>query len=158
MASETINRVAGIKVVGVPYKSSPQALTDLIGGSLDVYVADLGSGGATMKSGKVRVLATTNQGGSKQLPGVPPVSATLKGFDLTSWNGVFGPAGLSKAVVDRINAELQAVLADKDVQEKLALTGFEVWPSKTPEEFAKYVGEQLTHWTGLIKEAGIQPE
>ncbi len=158
VASETINRIAGIKMVGVPYKSSPQALTDLMGGSLDVYVCDLGSGGAMMKANRVRVLGTTNAGGSRNLPGAVPVAQTLKGFDLTSWNGVFGPAGMPKAIVDRLNTEIQAVLADKDVQDKLAAAGFEVWPSKSPDEFARYVSEQLAHWTVLIKDAGIQPE
>lgn len=158
VASETIKRMAGIQIVGVPYKSSPQALTDLMGGSLDVYVVDLGSGGAMMKTDRVRTLATTNNGGSRNLPGVPPLSQTLKGFDLTSWNGVFGPAGMPRPIVDRFNAEFQAVLADKAVQDQLASTGFEVWPSKTPEEFAQYVKDQLVHWTALIRDAGIQPE
>ena len=158
VASETIKRIAGIKMVGVPYKSSPQALTDLVGGTLDVYVTDLGSGMAMMKSDKVRTLATTNAKGTPLLPGVPPIAQTVKGFDLTSWNGVFGPAGLPRPVVDKFNAEIQAVLADKGVQAQLAQIGFEVWPSKTPDEFAQYVAAQLEHWTTLIKQAGIQPE
>jgi tripartite-type tricarboxylate transporter receptor subunit TctC len=89
---------------------------------------------------------------------VPPVSAALPGFDLTSWNGVFGPAGLPKDIVDKLSTEINAVLAEKDVQEKLAGAGFEVWPSKNPEEFAKYVSDQLALWTRLIKAANIQPE
>ena len=145
-------------MVSVPYKSSPQALTDLMGGTLDVYVTDLGSGMAMMKADKVRTLATTNAKGTKLLPGVPPIAQTVKGFDLTSWNGVFGPAGLPKPIVDKVNTELQAVLADKDVQAQLAQIGFEVWPTKTPDEFAQYVAAQLEHWTALIKQAGIQPE
>lgn len=99
VASETINRIAGIKMVGVPYKSSPQALTDLVGSTLDVYVTDLGSGMGMMRSNRVRTLATTNAKGTQLLPGIPPIAETLKGFDLTSWNGVFGPAGLPKPVV-----------------------------------------------------------
>lgn len=158
VASETIRRMAGIDIVGIPYKSSPQAMTDLLGGRIHLYVVDLGSGGAMMKSGKIRTLATTTANGSKMLPGVPSLAATLPGFDLTSWNGVFGPAGLPRAIVEKLNMELLAVLASKDVQEKLSQVGFEVWPSKTPEEFGAYVGDQLAHWTALIKAAGIQPE
>ena len=158
VASETIKRIAGIKMVSVPYMSSPQAMTDIIAGTLDVYVTDLGSGLAMMKADKVRTLATTNAKGTKLLPGVPPIAQTVKGFDLTSWNGVFGPAGLPKPIVDKVNTELQAVLADKDVQAQLAQIGFEVWPTKTPDEFAQYVAAQLEHWTALIKQAGIQPE
>ncbi len=61
-------------------------------------------------------------------------------------------------MVDRINAEVLQVLAEKDIQEQLAQLGFEVWPSRTPEEFAKYVADQLANWTDLIKRAGIRPE
>lgn len=158
VASETIKRQANLDIVGVQYKSSPQALTDLVGGQLEMYVVDLGSGLATLKGGKVKTLAVTPARGTKILPGVPPVAQALPGFDLTSWNGIFGPAGLPRPIVERLNAEVLAVLAEKDVQEKLANIGFEVWPSKSPEDFAAYVGDQLALWTRLIKDAGIQPE
>jgi len=158
VASETIKRQAKVDIVGVPYKSSPQALTDLIGGQLEMYVVDLGSGLTTLKSGKVKTLAVTPARGTKILPGVPPVAQAVPGFDLTSWNGIFGPAGLPRPIVDKVNAEVLAVLAEKEVQEKLANIGFEVWPSKSPAEFAQYVGDQLALWTRLIKDAGIQPE
>src|SRR5690606_22514450 len=117
------------------YKSSPQAMTDLIGGQVQVYVADFGSGLAMLKSDKIRTLGVTTARESKILPGVPPIGKSVQGFDLTSWNGIFGPAGMPKDIVDRLNAELQVVLADKDTQDKLGQLGFEVWPSKTPEEF-----------------------
>jgi tripartite-type tricarboxylate transporter receptor subunit TctC len=158
VASETIKRQANVDIVGVQYKSSPQALTDLVGGQLEMYVVDLGSGLSTLKGGKVKTLAVTPARGTKILPGVPPIAQALPGFDLTSWNGIFGPAGLPRPIVDRLNAEVLAVLAEKDVQEKLANIGFEVWPSKSPDEFAKYVGDQLALWTRLIKDAGIKPE
>jgi tripartite-type tricarboxylate transporter receptor subunit TctC len=158
VASETIKVLAKVDLVGVQYKASPQALTDLVGGQLEMYVVDLGSGLSTLKSGKVKVLAVKPARGSKILPGVPPVADALPGFDLTSWNGIFGPAGLPKPIVDRLNAETLAVLAEKDVQEKLANVGFEVWPSKSPDEFAKYVADQLTRWTKMIKDAGIKAE
>ena len=112
----------------------------------------------TLKSDKIRALAITTAQPSPLLPGVPPVGQTVKGFDLTSWNGIFGPAGMPPAVVQRLNTELQAVLADKELQAKLAQIGFQVWPSKTPDEFAKYVADQLTHWRTLIQQAGIKPE
>lgn len=158
VATETIKRIAGVDIVGVPYKSSPQAMTDLIGGQVEVYVVDFGSGMSMIKTDKIRTLGVTTAEGSKILPGVPPIGKTVTGFDLTSWNGIFGPAGLPRPVVDRLHTELQAVLADKEVQDKLAQIGFEVWPTKTPDEFGKYVADQLAHWTTLIKQAGIKPE
>lgn len=158
VASEMIKRLAGINMLQVPYKSSPQAMTDLIGGQIDFYVVDFGSGMSMLKTDKVKTLAVTTAAPSKMLPGVPPVAQTLPGFDLTSWNGIFGPAGLPKPIVERLNTEILAVLADKEVQDKLAQQGFQVAPSASPQEFAKYVAAQLDHWGGAIKQAGIQPE
>jgi tripartite-type tricarboxylate transporter receptor subunit TctC len=158
VATETIKHLAGINLLQIPYKSSPQAMTDLIGGQIDFYVVDFGSGMSMLKSDKVRTLAVTTATTSKILPGVPPVAQTIPGFDLTSWNGIFGPANLPKPIVDRLNTEILAVLAEKDVQDRLAQQGFQVGPSASPQEFAKYVGDQLNHWRKLIKQAGIQPE
>lgn len=158
VASETIKRIAGLDIVGVPYKSSPQALTDLIGGSVQMYVVDLGSGIGMIKSGGVRVLGVTTKEPLNSIPGAPPIAKVVPGFDLTSWNGIFGPAGMPKQVTDKLNLEMQEVLADKDVQKSLDQLGFETWPTKTPEEFAKYVADQLTHWSALIKQAGMVAE
>jgi len=158
VAMESIKHIAKIDVLCVPYKSSPQAMTDLVGGQVQIYVADLGSGMGMLKTDKVRALGVTTAQPTPMLPGVPPIGQTVKGFDLTSWNGIFGPAGLPQPMVQRLNTELQAVLADKDLQDKLAQIGFQVWPSKTPEEFTQYVAGQLTHWRTLIQQAGIQPE
>jgi tripartite-type tricarboxylate transporter receptor subunit TctC len=158
VASETLKRLAGIDMVGVPYKSSPQAMTDLVGGQVQVYVADLGSGMSMLKSDKVRTLGLTTAEPSRILPGVPPIAKTVPGFDLTSWNGVFGPAGMPPEVVNRLNSEINTILLERDVQDKLALIGFQVWPPASPEAFARYVADQLTHWTTLIHQAGIRPE
>ena len=155
VASETIKRIAGLDVVEIPYKSSPQALTDLIGGSIQMYLVDLGSGMGMIKAGTVRVLGVTTKDPLKAVPGAPPIASVVPGFDLTSWNGIFGPAGMPRPVTDKLNTELQAVLADKEVQERLSQIGFEIWPTKTPEEFTKYVADQLAHWAELIKQAGI---
>jgi tripartite-type tricarboxylate transporter receptor subunit TctC len=158
VTSETIKRIAGLEMTSVPYKSSPQAMTDLIGGSVQMYVTDLGSGMGMIKSGQVRVLGVTTQEPVSTLPQIPPIAREVPGFDLTSWNGVFGPAGMPKAVVDQLSTELQSALADPEVKESLKKLGFETWPSKTPEEFAKYVSDQLNHWGTLIQQAGIKPE
>jgi len=158
VSSETIRVMAKIDILGIPYKSSPQALTDLIGGQVQMYVVDFGSGLPSMKAGKVRVLASMAAKRSSILPEVPPMADTLPGFDLISWNGIFGPAALPRPIVERLANEIQALLAEKDVQEKLANIGFEVSPSKSPEEFSKYVSDQLALWSRLIRLANIQPE
>ncbi|MEG1456088.1 MAG: tripartite tricarboxylate transporter substrate binding protein, partial [Comamonas sp.] len=149
VASETIKRILGLDVVAIPYKSSPQALTDLIGGSVQMYVVDLGSGMGMINAGSVRVLGVTTKEPLKSMPDAVPIVKEVPGFDLTSWNGIFGPAGMAKPVVDKLNQELQEVLADREVQKSLAQLGFETWPTRTPEEFAKYVADQ---------QAGIRAE
>jgi len=158
VGSETLKIAAKLDIVGVPYKASPQALTDTMGGTVQMYIVDFGSGLTQIKGNKVRVLGVTPARGSRILPEVPPIAKEVPGFDLTSWNGILGPANLPKDIVERINTEVQAILAEKEVQEKLALTGFEVNPSKTPAEFAKYQADQLAHWSRMIKAAGIKPE
>ena len=158
VASETLRVSGKLDIVGIPYKASPQALSDTISGQVQMYVVDFGSGLTNMKANKVRTLAVTPARKSRILPDVPSIASEIPGFDLTSWNGIFGPAGLPKEVVERINTEVQAVLADKEVQDKLALTGFEVNPSKSPAEFQKYVAAQLASWAKMIKAAGIKAE
>lgn len=158
VASETIKHIAGLDIVGVNYKSSPQAMNDVISGQIQMYVADFGSGLAMMKSDRVRTLGVTTAKASPLLPGVPPIGEAVPGFDVTSWNGIFGPAGMPAPVVDRLNRELQVVLVDPEVQQKLSTLGFQVWPSKTPEEFAGYVQDQLKHWGTLIRQAGIKAQ
>jgi tripartite-type tricarboxylate transporter receptor subunit TctC len=111
-----------------------------------------------MKANKVRTIAVTPAGGSKILADVPPIAKEIPGFDLTSWNGIFAPAGTPREVVDTIAKNVLEVLKEKEVQDKLATLGFEAKPLKSPEEFQKYVADQLAHWTKLVKNAGIKPE
>ena len=158
VGSETLKTLGKLDIVGIPYKASPQALTDTMSGQVQMYIVDLGSGLANIKANRVRTLAVTPASGSTSLPDVPPIAKEIPGFDLTSWNGIFAPAGTPREVVDTINRHMQEVLKEKEVQDKLALTGFEVRPSKSPEEFQKFVSDQLAHWTRMVKAAGIKPE
>ena len=158
VGSETMKIAGKLDIVGIPYKASPQALTDTISGQVQMYIVDFGSGLAQMKANRVRTLAVTPARKSRILPEAPPIGSEIPGFDLTSWNGIFGPAGLPRDVVDTISRSVQAVLAEKEVQDKLEAIGFEPKPSKSPEEFQKYIGEQLAHWTQMVKAAGIKPE
>lgn len=158
VGSETMRVLGKIDIVGIPYKSSPQALSDTIGGQVQMYIVDFGSGLPNMRAGKVRTIAVTPARRSKLFPDVPSIASEIPGFDLTSWNGIFAPAGTPRDVVDTISSHVQAVLAEKEVQEKLEALGFEVRPSKSPAEFLRYVSDQLAHWGKLVKEAGIKPE
>lgn len=158
VTTETIMHLTKISMTQIPYKSSPQALTDLIGNQIQVYVADTGSGMAMIKAGKVRAIGLTGNRPYAQLPNVPPIAKTIAGFDLVSWNGVFGPANLPKPIIDKINAAIQEATKDKEVQAKLAQLGFVIWPSKNPQDFAQYVSDQMAYWGKLIIQSGIKSE
>jgi len=158
LAAEMLGAMAGVELIKVAYKSGPQALTDMLAGHIDLYVVDFASGLPSIRGGKLRPLGLTTGQSSRQLPDVAPLSDTIPGFELSSWAGFFGPANLPKSISDRLAAELQTVLEDKEVQEKFAVVGFDVVPSKSREEFAKYVSDQTVHWARLIKQARIQPE
>jgi tripartite-type tricarboxylate transporter receptor subunit TctC len=158
VSTETIMYLTKIGMAQIPYKSSPQALTDLIGNQIQVYVVDTGSGMAMIKAGKVRPIGLTGNRPYAQLPNVPPIAKTIQGFDIVSWNGVFGPANLPKPIVDKVNAAIQEALKNKEVQAKLAQLGFVVWPSKNPQDFAQYVSDQMAFWGKLIIQSGIKSE
>jgi tripartite-type tricarboxylate transporter receptor subunit TctC len=158
LASEALGKMAGVELINVAYKSAPQAITDLLAGHLDMYVVDFAVGMPSLKSGKIRPLGLTLAQRSRLLPDVPPLADTIPGFDLSPWNGIFGPANLPRPIAERIAKELQAVLADKETQEKFAVIGFDVLPSKSPEEFARYVSDQLAHWGKVVALTGVKPE
>jgi tripartite-type tricarboxylate transporter receptor subunit TctC len=158
LASEALAKMAKAEMINVTYKSAPQALTDMLAGHLDMFVVDFGVGLASIRSGKLRPLAMTNAQRSALLPDVPVLADTLPGFDLNPWNGIFAPAGLPKPIVDRLAAELNAVLADKDTHEKFAAVGFDVNPTRSPEEFRKYVADQLAYYAQMARTARVEPQ
>jgi tripartite-type tricarboxylate transporter receptor subunit TctC len=157
VGAETINHLAGLDLVRVGYSSSPQAILDLVAGRLQVMVADFATAMPQVKAGKLRVLAVTTAKHTTLLPEVPPIAETLKGFDLTSWNGIFAPAGTPKEIVARLERETLDTLSRAEIRKKFAAIGFEIDPMKTGE-FNRYVREQIAYWGKLVRDAGIPPE
>ncbi|MBC8006513.1 MAG: tripartite tricarboxylate transporter substrate binding protein [Prolixibacteraceae bacterium] len=157
VGAETINAMAHTKMVAVGYKASPQAILDLVAGRLQVMVADFATAMPQVRTGKLKVLAVTTAKRSALVPGVPAIAETLKGFDITSWNGLFAPAGTPQPIVARLARETLASLAQPDVRDRLAAIGFEVDPLDTAT-FGRYVREQFDTWGKLIRAAKIQPE
>ena len=119
---------------------------------------DLTSGLSQVKGGNLRALAVTTQERSSILPDLPSMKeAGLTNFDLNSWNGIFGPAGMPAEIVTRLNAEIRKIIARPDVKAKFAEMGFDAF-SSTPEELGAYVEAELVKWNTLVKEAGIERE
>jgi tripartite-type tricarboxylate transporter receptor subunit TctC len=157
VGAETINHLAGLDLVRVGYSSSPQAILDLVAGRLQVMVADFTTAMPHVKAGKLRVLAVTTAKHTSLLPEVPPIAETLAGFDLTSWNGIFAPAGTPKDILARLEHEILDILSRADIRKKFAAIGFEIDPMNT-REFNRYVREQIAYWGKLVRDAGIPPE
>ncbi len=157
VGAETINHLAGLDLVRVGYSSSPQAILDLVAGRLQVMVADFTTAMPHVKAGKLRVLAVTTAKHTTLLPEVPPIAETLAGFDLTSWNGIFAPAGTPKGIIARLEREILDILSRAAISKKFASIGFEIDPMNA-SEFSRYVREQIAYWGRLVHDAGIPPE
>ena len=155
----TLSRMSGVPMLHVPYKSTPPAIADLIGGQVSMMVVDLAAGLATVKAGKMRAIAVTTQERTKLFPELPPLADTpeLKGFDITSWNGVFAPAGTPREIVRKLNKVLADMAHGTVFRERVAKLGFDAFGS-TPEELGAFTVSELAKWKKLIQAAGIQPE
>jgi tripartite-type tricarboxylate transporter receptor subunit TctC len=157
--AEAINRLKQLGAVGIPYKSSPPALNDVVGGQVQFLVVDLASARPHLQSGRLRALAVTSSKRSALAPDLPTVEEALdlKDFDLAAWTGVFGPAGLPREVVATVSAALQKTLSKPEVRERIQQLGAEPTPSDTAA-FTELVKRQLSIWGRNVSLAGIQPE
>ena len=154
----TLASRAGIDIVHVPYKGTPQAMTDIAGGQVDLMFTDLASGMPFVKGGQMKALAVSSAERSALVPDMPSMlEGGVKDFDLISWNGYLGPAGMSPEVVAKLNGAFNQVLNKPEIKAKLAGLGFDAFGS-SQAEFAKFVADQLVQWRDMIKGAGIQPE
>lgn len=157
VAAESLNVLGHVSMVGVYYKASPQAILDVASGQVQVMVADFATAMPHVTAGRLKVLAVTTAKRSSLVPDAPPLGESVKGFDVTSWNGLFAPAGTPPEIVQRLARETLAILARPDVKSRLAAIGFEVDPLG-PQDFAAYVRNQLDYWGRLVRDAGIRPE
>ncbi|MFN0160959.1 MAG: Bug family tripartite tricarboxylate transporter substrate binding protein [Burkholderiales bacterium] len=152
-------KAAGIEVIATPYKSSPQAMTDLLGENISYAVTDMAAGQALVTSGKLRALAVSSERRSAIMPDLPTMAETpaLAGFELIAWVAMFAPAGTPPEIVNRLSAEVRKSLARPEVRERIAGFAADVAPS-SPEQLAVFVRSQLASWGRRIRDAGIEPE
>ena len=155
LAMEYFKLTAKIDVVQVPYKGAPQALSDLIGGQIPVSVQSAPAVLPAIHSGRVRALAVTSLTRIPQLPAVPTVHETaLPGFEVSSWYGLCAPAGTPGPMLDKIHADLAAVLQLAELQQRFRDMVIEVAPTSR-EEFAQFIRAETLRWARVIREAGI---
>ena len=155
---ELFQSAAGIKLQAVPYRGAAQAVTDILGGQLDGVFADVPTIISQVKAGKLKALAATSSERSDIFPDVP--TFVEQGFADTiadQWAGVLVPARTPPAIIAKLNAAFAAALSDPDVRSKLAQAGVTPSPS-SPEEFARYLKDEITRWGVVIREKGIKGE
>ncbi|KDP86407.1 tripartite tricarboxylate transporter substrate binding protein [Cupriavidus basilensis] len=157
-SGELFKSMAGIDMIHIPYKGSTLAHPDLTSGRVSLMFDTVAAIGPQVKGGKVRPLAVTTARRSSTAPQVPTMAeAGLPGYETSTWGGVLAPAGTPRAVVDKLNAEINKALASPDVRERLQNAGIEP-AGGTPAQFASFLQVEMGKWAKVAKDAGIQPE
>jgi tripartite-type tricarboxylate transporter receptor subunit TctC len=154
LGGELLKVMAGFKFVHVPYKGGGPATVDLIAGRAQALFGGIPYTGPHVKAGRLRAIAIGHPKRVGGWPDVPAIAETLPGFTNTTWFGLLGPAGVPKAVVNRINAEMKKAVANPDFTRQLVALGLEP-ASSTPAEFQNMIATELERWRKVIKEAGI---
>ena len=159
VSSEVLASMANIKMTNVPYKSGPAAMTDLIGGQVNMFSADFAVMLPQVKAGKVRGLAVTSTKRSKAIPELPTVNEALglKDYELIAYFAVFAPAGTPADIIQKLNRAINTAAGNKDILDRFAALGFETDPG-TPEALAKRSKAETDKWAKAIRDAKIEPQ
>ncbi len=159
VSSEMLSTMAGIKMNPIPYKSGPAAMTDLIGGQVNMFTADFAVTVPQHKAGKIRGLAVTSTKRAAAVPELPTVNEALglKDYELIAYFAVFAPAGTPTDVIARINQAVNAAAASKEILEKFEANGFAVEPG-SPDDLARRNKAETAKWEKAIREAKIEAQ
>jgi tripartite-type tricarboxylate transporter receptor subunit TctC len=158
LAGELYKSIAGIDIVHVPYKGLAPAITDLLGGQLQILFADVGLVAPHLKAGKLKAVAVTGRDRSSVLPELPTmIEAGVPNYQAGTWYGILAPAGTPGAVVKRLNDELQKIVANPDIKAQFAVQGIEP-AGGTPEQFGALIRDDSAKWGRLIKAANIKAD
>jgi len=157
LSGELFKSMAGVDLLHVPYKGTGQAVTDLLAGHVDLMFAPAQTVMPYVREGRLRALALTGAKRSETLPDLPTVAESgVPGYAAVGWFGLLAPAATPRAIVAKISADANRVLAEREVREKMLGLGAD--PSgDTPEEFARFIREDQAKWGRLMKDAGITP-
>lgn len=158
IAGELLQQMANIKLLHVPYKSNPLAVTDLLGGQIDTMITDTATGLPQVASGKLRALGVTGPNRSPLAPDVPTIAESgVPGYEMGYWFAAYAPAGTPPEVVSRLHELLSKATESKSAKQFYSQTGTDAAVS-TPKELAAFQAEESKKWGDIIKRAGIQPE
>jgi tripartite-type tricarboxylate transporter receptor subunit TctC len=158
LSAELFKSMARVDLLHVPYKGTGQAVTDLLAGQVDLLFAPSQTVIQHVRAGKLKALATTGARRTETLPDLPTVAESgLPGYEALGWFGLLAPAATPRPIVERLSADANRVLADRDVRSRMIALGADP-RGNTPEEFTRFIRDDQAKWAKLMREAGIKPE
>lgn len=157
VAGELFKMMTGVDMLHVPYRGVAPATTDLLGGRIQVLFDTLPAAIANIRAGKIRALAVTSKKRSEALPDLPAINEFVPGYEADSFHGISVPKGTPRDIVDKLNADINAVLSDPKVKARLAELGGEVFTG-TPEDYGRYLASEIARWSKVIAFSGAKAE
>jgi tripartite-type tricarboxylate transporter receptor subunit TctC len=157
LAGDQFKMMADLRILNVPYKGTAPALTDVLGGQVDMMFISLVTGTAQVRAGKLRAYGVTSAQRQPSFPDLPAIGEIVKGFESTAWFGVFGPAKLPPDITGKLNGAIVAALNDPKMREQLEKEGAAPAASSAAE-FASFVRDDVKHWAPIVKQSGARPD
>jgi len=157
LSGELFKSMTGCQMLHVPYKGAGPALTDLMGGQVDVIFDNLPSSVGHIKSGKLRALAVTSAERDPSMPDLPTIAETVSGYEATAWFGIGMPKGTPKDIIEKVNAEVNRALADPKMRARLAELGGKPIAG-TPDDFGKVIAAETAKWEKVVISSGAKVE
>jgi len=155
LSGELFNIMAGLKMVHIPYKGGNFAMTDLIGGQIELAFENAPNCVPHVKTGRLKAIGVTTLTRAQALPDTPPINDSVPGFEVGSWQGLFAPAGVPPAIITKLNTEVRRILALEDVRGRIIGLGAEV-STNTPEQFVEFIRAEIAKWEKVVKVAGAR--
>jgi len=157
LAGDQFKMMADLRILNVPYKGTAPALTDVLGGQVDMMFISLVTGTAQVKAGKLRAFGVTSARRQPSFPDLLAIGEIVKGFESTAWFGVFGPAKMPPEITGKLNAAIVAALNDPKMREQLEKEGASPAPGSAAD-FAAFVRDDVRHWAPIVKASGARPD
>jgi tripartite-type tricarboxylate transporter receptor subunit TctC len=157
LAGDQFKMMADVRILNVPYKGTAPALTDVLGGQVDMMFISLVTGSAQVRAGKLRAYGVTTAQRQPSFPDLPAIGEVVKGFESTAWFGVFGPAHLPAEITDKLNAAIVAALKDPKLRTQLENEGAAPAPMSAAD-FAAFVRDDVQRWAPIVKQSGTRPD